>query len=754
MWYILSEVIKMGYEKLRKEVSDYYKNYADERSKDFLEKCTAELDREYREDMSVFEMKTLQYKKIADMLDPIIFENCPFYYETGTLSAHCDGARDFHGVRHAGGWTYFKNEHRFIEKDEELWNLRCRQMDELFYLICGPYNDTSQHFDFYYRPIFETGLSGVAEKAKKELEKAETQKEKDFLNAVCDGLSAVKKVSEKFAEKAGALFEKNPNNKNLKRIADSAKRCPWEKPESFYEALNTYAFMRKVIGTLEGIGTNTFGRIDMDLYPFYERDIKAGRISEREAYDLICQFLIMFDCHYNHDMKMVGYADHELENTYTLGGCDSDGNPVYNTLTKMFLKATREEKVIFPKIKCRYSKNSPKEYLDEINIAVVNGTSTVLYQNDDATIPALLRAGRSLSEARDYIVTGCWGLMINGIEKPDGGTYVNMLKPFEYSLHKRADKMKKVGMNFIPIDDAKSFNEVYNITLDNIDTLFKERIRITTLGGNMWDEVDVVPIFSSTLSDCIGKRMDYTSGGARRRDDKFLCFGLPDIVDSLLAIKTLCFDEKKYTLTEMLAAVRSNWDGYDGMRQDAIHCSGWGDGKKESCELAKRFNDDLYERTQRLTGSYGGKVLMGHLTYTEIRWWGEETLATPNGRKNGDYFSQGLTPSRLKKIESVTDVINSLSAIDKTTLAANSVVNIIIPKVPLDICEAFLRTAADSAIESLQLNCTTKEQLLDAQKHPEKYPDLIVRVCGFSAKFTSLSPEWQNEVITRNFYEG
>lgn len=126
----------------------------------------------------------------------------------------------------------------------------------------------------------------------------------------------------------------------------------------------------------------------------------------------------------------------------------------------------------------------------------------------------------------------------------------------------------------------------------------------------------------------------------------------------------------------------------------------------------------------------------------------------PNGRKNGDYFSQGLTPSRLKRIESVTDVINSLSAIDKTTLAANSVVNIIIPKVPLDICEAFLRTAADSAIESLQLNCTTKEQLLDAQKHPEKYPDLIVRVCGFSAKFTSLSPEWQNEVITRNFYEG
>ena len=157
----------------------------------------------------------------------------------------------------------------------------------------------------------------------------------------------------------------------------------------------------------------------------------------------------------------------------------------------------------------------------------------------------------------------------------------------------------------------------------------------------------------------------------------------------------------------------------------------------------------------RLTGTYGGKVHLGHLTYTEIRWWAEKTRATPDGRRNGEYFSQGLTPSRLKKIPSVTSVIESLGCLDPKTLASNSVVNIILPsdKITLDICEAFLRACAGTAMQSLQLNCTTKEQLLDAQIHPEKYPDLIVRVCGFSAKFTSLSPEWQAEVISRNFYE-
>lgn len=270
----------------------------------------------------------------------------------------------------------------------------------------------------------------------------------------------------------------------------------------------------------------------------------------------------------------------------------------------------------------------------------------------------------------------------------------------------------------------------------------------------MWEQVDPLPIFSSLFGDCIKNRRDFTNGGARYNDECYMCVGFPNIVDSLLVIKTLCFDKKKYTLKEMLNAVRNNWEGYDEMRHDAVHCCGWGDGSEESSAFAKKFNTDLYNMLSDLTGSFGGRVNLGHLTYTEIRFWGEKTLATPDGRYNGDYLSQGLTPSRLKKIPFVTDVINSMAALDKTELAGDNVLNIILPgTTPLDVCEAFLRTAARTAVESLQLNCVSKETLLDAQKHPEKYPDLIVRVCGFSAKFTSLSPEWQQEVITRNFYE-
>lgn len=744
----------MKFQDLRRELKDYYSKKSYENAEKYLEKGKKILDAAYSENMTPYEMKVLQYKTISDMIEPVLFENSPFYYETGIIPGFSDGARNYHGQSHIGGWTYWKNCHKFIDQDPELWKLCCRQRDELFYLICGEYNDTSQHFQMNCRPIFEKGLRGVYEDAAAALENTDNAAEKEFLSAVCNGLLCVKKISEKFAAAADEMLKKFPSNANLKRISVSARRCPWEKPQSFYEALNTYAFMRKVIGSLEGVGPNTFGRVDMDLYPFYESDIKSGKMTKQEAFELISQFLITFDCHYDHDMKMVGYADHELENTYVLGGCDSDGKPLFNELTELFLRANSAEKIIFPKIKCRFSKNSPKEYLDLINEPVVHGTSTILYQNDDATIPALIRSGVTEEDARDYIVTGCWGMQTNCAGMMDGAFYVNLLKAFEYQIHNRTDMMKDVGMHFAPIDGAADFEEVYRITCANMNTLFKERNRITAEGGQIWESVDPLPIFSSLFCDCIKNKRDFTNRGARYKDEAYMCVGFPNIIDSLMAIKTLCFDKKKYTLAELLNAVRNNWEGFEEMRNNAVHCHGWGDGSEESCSLARRFNTDLYNMLSELTGEYGGKINLGHLTYTEIRFWGEKTLATPDGRHNGEYFAQGLTPSRLKKIPFVTDVINSMAALDRTELAGDNVINIILPgTTSLDNCEAFLRTAADSAVESLQLNCVSRSTLLDAQKNPEKYPDLIVRVCGFSAKFTSLSPEWQEEVISRNFYE-
>lgn len=747
----------MGYLDMREELTGFYFEGTGERGEEFRQKIYAQLDAQYKEGMSPYQMKEMQYRAIAEAFEPVLFYTCPFYFEMGTMWAHCDGARDFRGFRHAGGWTYDKNEHLFKDQDPELYALRKRQTKEIFYTFCGPYNDTSQHFNFDNRPILRVGLKGLYEQARTELEKAANDEERAYLSLTCEAMLILKGIAEKFAAKAEKMAENAPNDagrENMLCIARTARRVPWEAPQTLYEALEVYAFMRKTMGALEGIGPNTFGRLDMDLYPFYKKEIEAGTLTKEEGYDLVCRFLLMWDLHFDHDFKMVGYSDHELENTYVIGGCHPDGTPLYNDITSFCLRAAREETIIFPKITCRFSQNSPKEYLDECNQAVVAGTSTILYQNDDATIPAMLDNGKPIEEARDYLITGCWAITATGTEKYDDGCYVNILRPFEFALHQCTERMEQVGMHFAPFDGAESFEEVYRILCDNIRVLFEERGRVGRAGGNIWHTVEPLPIFSATLQDCIAKHKDYTAGGAKYRDSRYELFGFPNVVDSMLAIKALCFDQKKYTLDEMLCAVRANWEGYEDMRLEAQRTPGWGQGNAEADAFARRFNDDLYAMARSIEGTWGGKIVIGHLAYTEIRWWGEKTLATPDGRYSGDYLAQGLTPSRLKKIPSVTSVIRSLTALDASKIGGNSVVNIILPnKTTLAHCEGFLRAAATSGLQCLQLNCTSREQLLDAQKHPEKYPTLIVRMCGFSAKFTSLSPEWQQEVLTRNFYE-
>lgn len=748
----------MNENQIRKELYGYYLSGEIENIKNFSRHCFAKMDEGFREGMTVAQQKMLQYDVITEEFQPILFPSLPYFFETGVLAPLSDGRRDSkaYGFIHANGWVYERNKHRFIDQDEALYERMMSQRKEWLYLICGPYNDTSQHFNFHMRPILQSGLRGVYEKAQREIPSARNGEEREFLESVCHGMLALKRMAEKFGEKAGELqkSESDPEKRqNLSLIAQTAKRVPWEAPETLYEALATLAFLRTAMGSLEGVGPNTFGRLDLDLIDFYRKDLEKGILTEEGAYDLIAKFLILWDCHYDHDMEMKGYSDHELENTYVLGGCDADGAPLYNEVTRLFLRATREYRIIFPKIKCRFSQNSPKEYLDEINQSVIKGTSVILFQNDDATIPALVRAGRPLEEARDYLISGCWGIALPQ-EKFDHASYINLLKPLEYALHRLEEKMQTVGISFAFLDDCGDFESLYQTCLCNFTRLIEERLRITRAGGRIFHQVDRFPIFSSTLENCIEKHADFTMGGAKYQDDFLLMLGLPNIVDSLLAIKTLVFDRKEVSLGEYLKAVRNNWEGYEALRQKAIACHGWGDGSTESCALANRLNNDLFQFCQSQEGTYGGKVHLGHLTYTEIRFWGERLLATPDGRKNGEYFAQGLTPSRLKRIPCANDVVNSMAALDKTTLGANSVVNIILPgDTTLEGCEWFLRAVATTAVESLQLNCVDKETLLDAQKHPEKYPDLIVRVTGFSAKFTSLSREWQTEFITRNFYE-
>lgn len=742
------------YMALKAKLNKYYMEDVQEKVDALREKCFAELDKfsEANPGLNAYQLKAEQYDCIVKNMEPIFFEEIPFYFEFGSLHPFCNGLWSRGGIVHANGWVRqkFLPEYEKIEGRDEYLAL-CGEKC----VLGGSYLDV-EHFKTPFKKIFAGGLSSVYEEAKAALDKCENDEERDFLNSAMRGLLALKRLAEKCSDKAYALLENTTDEKereSLTLIAETAKRVPWNKPETLYEGLATMAFMRKGMGSIEGIGFNSFGRVDVHLYPLYEKD-KARGVSDEVLYDYISKFLLIWDAHVDKTKIMSGYGDYEYENALTIGGCDIDGNEVFNKITEFILTAHSQLDNMYPKIKCRYSGKSSPEYLTLISKPILSQKSILLYCNDDVNIPSLERNGFLHEHAYDYDVTGCWGLAIDDYYKEQGGQYLNTLRALEWSMYMPEDKLRACGLDdFKPIANLESFEEVYDAVVHNVVAFAKKKAEHEARGCRMVSKAFPVPLASSFIFGTIEKRKDYTNGGGTYNWENFLFAALPDTIDSLLAIKNLCFDKKLCTLKELIEACRNNWSD-EKLRSAALASPSYGDSSEESSKLFGRFVDDVYNLTRDLPTSFGGKWQVGSYMYTEIIWWGKMIKATPNGRRDGDFLSQGLTPSRLHKIDSVTDVFSSLRYYDAEKLSQGTVINIILPTANISeaVMDGFLRGCAASGASILQINCVSREDLLAAQKDPQKYAHIIVRVTGFSAQFIMLSEDFQNEFLSRNYY--
>jgi formate C-acetyltransferase len=745
----------MKYERIRKQLVDYYMDRSWSDAKCFKERVFSILDEAYVQNpnRNSYQLKQLQYECIAEQFTPILFNDIPFYFETGALCPYSDGHYS-RGMTHANAWVYSKNKHIFRESDEEQYQL-FRTNVEYKIFSAAPYVDW-EHWPLPMEKLFRHGLKGVYEEALQSANESSDPEEKAFLEAVMGAVLSLKQMAETFAAKAEELLKVEAdaqNRKTLEKIKDTAARVPWNQPDSVYEGLCTMAFMRKALGSIEGVGFNSFGRVDVLLRDLYEKDRKRG-VAEEELYDYICKFILIWDSHVDKTKIMSGYADYEYENALTLGGCDESGAEVFNKITELFMRAHMELNSMYPKIKCRYSTNSSSAYLELISKPLLKQQSIVLYSNDDVVIPALIKHGFPEEHAKNYTVSGCWDVGIDDYFKGFCGEYVNTLRALEWAMYLPEDKFEENRLTFKAIHECNTFEEVYQTVLQNILMIIRRKAELQTTGVKDWPKVSPVCGVSALMADPIRNRKDLSAGGARYNWECFYLAALPDTIDSLLAIKQLCFDEHICTMEELIEECKQNWSN-EALRQKAMHAPSYGDGTKESAELLSRIVDDIYDATRNLPTAYGGKWRIGCYMYTEVIWWGKEILATPNGRRDGDYISQGLTPSRLHEIKSVTDVFANLKQYDATKLSSGSVLNVVLPatKMSTEILVAFLRGCASSNTHLMQINCVDKEELLLAQKEPERYGHIIVRVCGFSAPFTSLSKDFQDEFLTRNYYE-
>lgn len=700
--------------------------------------------------LNAFELKAVQYEILSENIDVVVFEETPFYFINNIT--RCPGLIG----NSCADWLYRRNHHIYKDADPEVWRKFNKQQRLRVFLCCGPYTD-NVHYTVPVENLVKYGMKKYyldAENAKI----GATKEELDFLTCAQRGLLAAKRICERYAAEAEEKLKHITDSKlrkNMELLIASARHAPWEAPKTFFEGLNTCWFARNVLGAMEGVGNSTLGRVDYILYDLYKADIENGNLTKEEAYALIKQFMLLGDMQYDKNTTVSSGNDHELEMGICIGGCDTEGNPVYNELTSMFIQAQYEMKCIYPKIHARFASNSPKEYLEELSRGFANGHSAIGLSCDDGIIPALVHTGKTIEDARNYETVGCWENKVANKESMAGGNYVYAVTALEQAVYGPEPEYVDADVDCIPLENAESFEDVYNILTTNLTNVIRWRCETIGKYGTLAWKVNPLCVTSIMRDGSLESKKDYTQGGSVYNPNSCDIAGFANYVDAMLAIKKLCFDDKAVSLKAFLNAVKNNWENNEELLYKVRHCPHFGDNESESNALSQRLHRDLYHCLDGIENEHGGSFFLNYYVYREFFQIAKMMRATPDGRRNGDMFAQGIGPSKYHPADSLADTVQSACHLDAEKCVASSLdIQLPFGKTRKEHLAVLLRTFAKLGIKHLQINCVSLDALKDAQKHPEDYQDLIVRVTGFSAKFVSLSSEFQNEMIQRHIYEG
>ena len=755
-----------GYADLRAELKAFYPpGYCrlECQSKAQVESCAAigrELDDWAAEHpgFDALDIRRESYLVMRRHFVPFVFTNSPFYFEAG-VNGGWSGARP---ARHVNRIC-----RKFYKEDnlvpDEAFRLQRARTSQNLTLCCGPFVDDMHHVP-PMRTILEKGFRGVREEVAAALAACpeDDPHGRKQLETALVGLDTIHEIQLKFAEEAQARLRgcevaglRSCEVARLKRIVESASRCPWEPPRTFYEGLNTLWFVREIVGYVDGVNIFALGRPDAWFIDFYRKEIAAGTLTEAEARDLVSRFLIIADSHEADSAPLDSYDDQEAEIPLTLGGCDENGESVYNELTRMFLDAHLACDCVYPKLHVRVGKNSPKAYLEHLGAQLCKGHAVFTVFNDDRLVKQFADEGFDPKDARNYIGCGCWNGYIDSMQDVDGANYVSLIKLLALTIHRDPEAERACALVLDPIDDAKSFTELRDTVYRNYMRFFKSLMSEYTRYGRSSAKVFPHPAYTACMRGGIASRRDTTDGGltGRQRPREITLGFVGNVVDSLCAIDQVCFRDRVCTVREFLDAVRANWKGERNakLRQRALDAPYWGDDSDRSTSLMAWFMRKTHEDVDGLTTDQGGKYRLAIFTYREFMYWGAKTKATPDGRFDGDRLAQGFSPSEFRCKEGVTAVMNAIGRLPNECLyECNANLTFDASAMTPELMGAVLAVFAEKGSHLMQPNCNSVEQLLEAQRHPELHRDLIVRVCGFSARFTSLSKRWQDEVIARH----
>jgi formate C-acetyltransferase len=496
------------------------------------------------------------------------------------------------------------------------------------------------------------------------------------------------------------------------------------------------------------------------MYPFYKRDKEEGRLTREQAQELVEHLWLRM----NEEGQLVppaqGAAGGGLltARVLTIGGQTPEGDDATNEMTYIVLDATKAIKLTQPAVAVRLHRRTPQEFLYKIVDALRTAAGVFSFFNDEFYIPHLTSLGLPIEDARSYAIEGCMRWVIPGKamgQRALGGMFA-LPKCLEYALYQGVDKFSGKQMGY-PTPDPLTFTSIEDVIqayLTQVRFFTEKLVTIYNLVDVLDEEYLPQPFLSALMDGCIERGQDC-------RKYKYFAktilqpVGHITVVNSLAAMKKLVFEEKKVSMAELLDALRNNWEGKEELRRMFF------------AEAPKFGNDDDYvdllardviQRTTDVMHSfrniYGGHFMCDGTGGASYYSYSGFTGATPDGRRDRDLFNDGtISPCIGTDKKGPTAVLNSVGKIDHVRTFTHLFNQKFLPQFLSDeykdVFAAYLRTWVDLGIHHVQFNVVDRQTLLDAQQHPEKYPDLVVRVAGFSAYFVDLVKEVQDQIIQR-----
>ena len=587
---------------------------------------------------------------------------------------------------------------------------------------------------------------------------------KSQLNAMEICCDAIMILGERYAAYARELAEKETDETRKAELLQIAANCdvvPAHAPQTFWQAIQMYWFVHLGVTTeLNPWDAYSPGRFDQHLNPFYLKDTEEGILDDEKALELLECLWVKFNNQpappkVGVTLKESGtYTDFANFNT---GGITPEGENGVNDVSYLILDCMDEMKLLQPSSNVQISKKTPQKFLKRACEISRKGWGQPAFYNTEAIIQELLNAGKTIEDARRGGTSGCVETGAFGNEAYILTGYFNLPKILELTLYNGYDivSKKQIGLPLGYAKDFKSYEELFDAYKKQIEYLVDIKIEGSNVIEKIYAEYMPAPFLSVITNDCISKGKDYNAGGARYNTNYLQGVGIGTITDSLVAIKYNVFDEKKFTMEELVDAMEHNFEGYDMMANLVRNKTPkYGNDDDYADDIMKDvFN--FYQKT--VTGRpnmKGGTYRINMLPTTCHVYFGEVMNASPNGRLAQKPVSEGISPEKGADTHGPTAVIKSCSKMDHlrtggTLLNQKFTPSVVKGEEGLDNMANLVRSYFNMDGHHIQFNVIDRETLIQAQKHPDEYKDLIVRVAGYSDHFRNLSKALQDEIIER-----